>query len=326
MKRMNDLISIIVPVYKVEKYLDRCINTIINQTYKNIEIILVDDGSPDNCPQICDEYAKRDRRIVVIHKENGGLSDARNFGLDIAKGEYIYFCDSDDFISENAIEILLKNLLNTNSDMCIGSFTEFSDEKNSPKTFFNKCICKEEAFKESFDFIQFTTAWNKLYKRNILMNFKFPVGYLHEDEGTSYLLINRCKKISCVDQQTYFYFINAEGITKSGFKLGNLDYAEFNMNKSEFFFHLNCYRFAVYSLALTIGCFARGYTLLDQSKPEIQARLRYLRDEYKILYSKLKYYLNNVAIGQRIFLLSFYLNPFLLKILWMVNRKIRNKY
>ena len=101
------LISVIVPIYNVEKYLDRCVDSIINQTYKNLEIILVDDGSPDNCPQMCDDYAKKDSRIKVVHKENGGLSDARNVGMEVATGEYVSFIDSDDYISLDCYETVL---------------------------------------------------------------------------------------------------------------------------------------------------------------------------------------------------------------------------
>ena len=107
----NPKISVIVPVYKVEKYLDKCVESIVNQTYKNLEIILVDDGSPDNCPAMCDEWAEKDERIRVIHKENGGLADARNAGMDIATGDYIGFVDSDDWIEPNMYEVLLKNAL-----------------------------------------------------------------------------------------------------------------------------------------------------------------------------------------------------------------------
>ena len=107
---MDELVSIIVPVYKVEKYLNRCIDSILNQTYINLEIILVDDGSPDNCGKICEEYAQKDNRVIVIHKENGGLSDARNKGLNIARGEFVSFIDSDDFIDKSMIEVLVKQL------------------------------------------------------------------------------------------------------------------------------------------------------------------------------------------------------------------------
>ncbi len=116
---MKDLITVVVPVYKVEKYIDRCVTSIINQTYKNLQIILVDDGSPDNCGKICDEYAKKDNRIEVIHKENGGLSDARNAGINIAKGKYIAFVDSDDYVANDYIEYMYKILKKENAKISI---------------------------------------------------------------------------------------------------------------------------------------------------------------------------------------------------------------
>ena len=117
---MDDLISVIIPVYNVEKFIDRCINSLINQTYKNLEIILVDDGSPDNCPGLCDDWAKKDNRIKVVHKQNGGLSDARNAGLERSTGDYIMFVDSDDFVDETICEVLLNDLKNNDADfsMC----------------------------------------------------------------------------------------------------------------------------------------------------------------------------------------------------------------
>ena len=124
-----DLISIIVPVYNVEKYIHECVDSIINQTYKNIEIILVDDGSPDNCGKICDEYAKKDNRIKVIHKPNGGLSDARNHGIDVANGEWLMFIDSDDWIEPNMAEKLLHSALNNKADLAISSVILFDEEK-----------------------------------------------------------------------------------------------------------------------------------------------------------------------------------------------------
>ena len=114
---MKSLVSVIVPIYKVEKYLNKCVDSIINQSYKNLEIILVDDGSPDKCGEICDKYAEKDSRVKVIHKENGGLSDARNAGIDIAKGDYLLFVDSDDWITSNICEVLIKNANDNLSDI-----------------------------------------------------------------------------------------------------------------------------------------------------------------------------------------------------------------
>lgn len=117
---MNPLISVIVPIYNVEKYLVRCVDSIVNQTYKNLEIILVDDGSPDRCPQMCDDYAEKDSRIKVVHKKNGGLSDARNAGMAVATGEYISFIDSDDWIETSMFELLLNNIFQYDCEISCG--------------------------------------------------------------------------------------------------------------------------------------------------------------------------------------------------------------
>ena len=127
---MQPLVSIIVPIYKVEPYLRRCLDSIVNQTYTNLEIILVDDGSPDGCPQICDMYAAKDNRIVVIHKNNGGLSDARNAGLNICKGIYISFVDSDDWVGRDYIKILVNNAKKEQADIVIEKFIKTNSEGN----------------------------------------------------------------------------------------------------------------------------------------------------------------------------------------------------
>ncbi|WP_178666768.1 glycosyltransferase family 2 protein [uncultured Eubacterium sp.] len=155
---MNPLVSIIVPVYNVEEYLDECVESLANQTYPDIEIILVDDGSPDDCPQICDAWAKRDNRIKVIHKANGGVSSARNAGLDIANGEWIWFVDSDDTVEANALEELLSN--KDDSDLIV--FSSSTDELyTKDEKFFD-----EYYFKYRFGF----EPWNKLYKKSIIKN------------------------------------------------------------------------------------------------------------------------------------------------------------
>ena len=136
---IHSLVSIIVPIYKVEPYLHRCLDSIVNQSYTNLEIILVDDGSPDTCPQICDEYATKDNRIVDIHKNNGGLSDARNVGLDISKGEYITFVDSDDWIDKQYVETLLTLITTENSDIVFGENEPFHTNystQNKKKQYF----------------------------------------------------------------------------------------------------------------------------------------------------------------------------------------------
>lgn len=210
----NHLVSIIVPIYKVEPYLRHCLNSIVNQTYTNLEIILVDDGSPDNCPQICDEYAARDNRIVVIHKENGGLSDARNAGLDIAKGDFIYFLDSDDYLGEDIISCLYEHIqAKDNVAIAIGYFT--SVYGNESKPYRKEWIFDKPRYIESTDFVNRMlmeksnfAATAKLYKRDLFENLRFQKGKRNEDTLfiADLALIIEKNSFSCIDVPIYSYY------------------------------------------------------------------------------------------------------------------------
>ena len=184
---MNPVISIIVPVYKVEKQLNKCIESILNQTFKDYELILVDDGSPDNCGHICDEYEKKDSRIKVIHKKNGGLSDARNAGLDIALGKYIGFVDSDDIIHPQMYEKLYNCINKSNLDIVQCKFKRFKsiEEINiniSDSELNFKEYNSQDAIIDLIDNNKINVnAWNKLYKRELFQNERYPKGKIHED-------------------------------------------------------------------------------------------------------------------------------------------------
>ena len=221
---MQPLISIIIPVYKIEKFIDKCIKSIISQTYRNLEIILVDDGSPDKCPSICDKYAKIDNRIKVIHKPNGGLSDARNAGIDICKGDYIGFVDGDDYISENMYEHLLDHCIKCNADMSICGIYAI-DEDYSNLSIYNPMIYKETILSNiqalnhlflTFD-VNFEVAWNKLYKRNLFFNkdnIRYPYGKLHEDTYTTYKLLYYANNIAVFNEPLYYYVQRSGSIMK----------------------------------------------------------------------------------------------------------------
>lgn len=204
------LISVIVPIYNVEKYLNRCIESIVNQTYKNLEIILVDDGSPDNCPKMCDNWGKKDARIKVIHKKNGGLSDARNAGLEIALGYYISFIDSDDFIDLKFYEKLIKNMEEYKCDISVCNFCSFADKSEVVyKELPEKIITFDtvEALREVISYGKIKqVVWNKLFKRSLIDGIMFDVGKLHEDTFWSYKIFGRAKKTVLTDYVGYFYF------------------------------------------------------------------------------------------------------------------------
>lgn len=225
---MQDLISVIVPVYKVEKYLDECVTSILNQTYKNLEIILVDDGSPDNCPKMCDNYAANDSRIKVIHKNNGGLSSARNAGLDVAKGSFIQFVDSDDVIDINMIQHLYNNLKTTDSDIscCLYYKSDkemggLSKEPYKITTFSNLEILNDLYCKK----LQNVISCNKLFRKSLFQEIYFPVGKICEDIFTIYKLMYKAKKIVKSSFIGYFYRQTPGSITNV-FNIKRLDSLE----------------------------------------------------------------------------------------------------
>ncbi len=212
---MRSKISIIVPVYKVERYLCRCIESLIRQDYQDIEIILVDDGSPDNCGNICDEYAQKDTRILVIHQNNGGLSAARNTGLDLATGDYIMCVDSDDWVEPNYCSFALQKAKETNSDIVVfGYMDEFDDHRvpqDIPKEE-EKQYSTEDALVELHNGRILSFAWNKIYKASLFEGIRYPVGRLFEDIGTTYKLFHKANTIYLASGITYHYQKRSDSI------------------------------------------------------------------------------------------------------------------
>lgn len=237
MSQEKALISIIIPVYKVEIYLEKCIQSVINQTYENLQIILVDDGSPDNCGKICDEYAQKDHRIEVIHKSNGGLSDARNKGLEIAKGEYIGFVDSDDYIESDMYEVLYNLLKQYNVDVSICNFYTVSQGKIAIKNADNgiKEYNRIEILKEVLldNNIQ-SYAWNKLYKKELFDEIKYPVGKKYEDIGTTFYLLEKCNKVVVTGKPEYYYINRQDSIVNNVTESTIIDYIELIMQRYDY--------------------------------------------------------------------------------------------
>ena len=222
------LISVIVPIYNVEKYLKQCVDSIINQTYHNLEIILVDDGSPDNCGAICDEYAKTDNRIRVIHKPNGGLSDARNAGIKTMHGEYLMFVDSDDYITEDCIAYLYDISVRFSADLVIGGFEKFENETKCliyTTAATNECVEKlnnREAMKNTL--INGCAAWARLYKADVHHNIMFPVGEINEDEAIVLSLLEKCQIVVNTNKVIYKYRYRSQSITSTRWDRNKLDW------------------------------------------------------------------------------------------------------
>lgn len=219
-------ISVIVPIYNVEEYLERCIKTIINQTYKDLEIILVDDGSTDSSGKICDNYAKKDNRIVVIHKKNGGLSDARNAGIDKSTGKYLYFIDSDDYIELNMLEDLYHNCVDNSCEIAISNkFIEY-DEKN----FYEQKSILADKVADSIEALELLllsdpAIWNKLFLKDLFNNIRFPKGKLYEDIITTPFLFEKAKRVYFNSNSYYHYIQRNNSIVHKKFSLKKMDYA-----------------------------------------------------------------------------------------------------
>lgn len=233
------LISVIVPVYRVEEYLERCVKSILSQTYENLEVILVDDGSPDQCPAICDACAEKDARVKVIHQENKGLSGARNAGIDAASGEYLAFVDSDDYVSPHFIEELYQLLQDTGCAIgqCRFSYVKGDGLVEEGDSAF--CIYRGESLMEQLYGPEekatcFVVAWNKLYRRELFQGIRYPMGRIHEDEATTYRIYDRVKKAAVVDSTRYGYFINTDSITRS-FSPRRLDWIRAVSERMDFF-------------------------------------------------------------------------------------------
>ena len=202
------IISVIVPVYNVEAWLGACVDSILCQTFRDLELILVDDGSPDGCGAICDEYARLDSRVRVIHKTNGGLSSARNAGLDISRGEYVAFIDSDDYVNPCYLESMLRSIQEHEADLALCSVEKFWDDPSRVEYYHqpDKCLGHEQAVALMVDSLWYhMIACNKLYRRSLFDDLRFPEGYIHEDEALFHHIIARCARIVSVSGALYRY-------------------------------------------------------------------------------------------------------------------------
>lgn len=239
---MDKLISVIVPIYNVENYLIKCVESILNQSYKNLEIILVDDGSKDNCPTICDEYLKKDHRIKVIHKKNGGLSDARNAGLKIAKGDYISFIDSDDYIDKDMYKFLVEDLIDNNADIAACNIKYVYEIDGHETVKYNRQNCVLNRFEAMEEYIHNgivqAVVWNKIYKRELIGNLEFEVNKTNEDEFFSYKVISNAEKIT-YNKYPFYNYLQRQSSIMGNYSLKRLDaldatYERLNFIKSNY--------------------------------------------------------------------------------------------
>lgn len=258
---MRPLISIIVPVYNVEDYLTECVHSILSQTYQNIEVILVDDGSPDSCPELCDELAQKYEKIAVIHQKNAGLSAARNAGIRIAKGSLIGFVDSDDTIHPDMYEKLADSLARENADLAICDFELIDSQGNTIEEYSpikNEVLSAEQAYVRILGdegYWHYVTAVNKLYKKTIFDGLSFKEGKLHEDEYAIHHILSRCSRIVTIPDKLYCYLKRDNSITTSTVTGRNLDVVGALHDRYLFFKSKNMERCAHKAALMQCGVF-----------------------------------------------------------------------
>ncbi|MDU6293561.1 MAG: glycosyltransferase family 2 protein, partial [Streptococcus mitis] len=222
---MKDLISVIVPVYNVEPFIASCLDSLSKQNYQNFEVLLVNDGSTDNSGVICREYSDRDSRFHYFEKENGGLSDARNFGIERSKGDYITFVDSDDWVTEEYLSILIETLKEQHSEIVVSTYSTYNesdglfyihvfDSDYYVKNYNSKLLMEELPLLEGYD-MSFLTSWGILFKRELFQEVQFPFGRVCEDIGTNYKLFMQVEKVTYVNKVLYWYRVGKEGLSNS---------------------------------------------------------------------------------------------------------------
>ena len=291
-------ISVVVPIYNVEKYLNRCVDSILNQTFTDFELILVDDGSPDNCGKICDEYAEKDNRVRVIHKPNGGLSDARNAGIEWAlknsDSEWITFIDSDDWVHPQYLELLLKAACDSGTSISICSYVSTDKQSKDIKIFDSKFeIHNTEKFYIEKN-VNAVVAWGKLYKKKDFTEIRYPVGKIHEDEFTTHKILFKYDNIAFVNEELYYYFTNPDGIMNSVWSPKKLVKFEAVYEQIDFLSENKLNKALAYTIKKQLYSFKDEINTITNSENE--DKIKYLRFSRKQLRDFIKKYKDKYSI------------------------------
>lgn len=306
---MCDLISVIVPVYNVEKYLDKCINSIINQTYQNLEIILVDDGSTDNSGILCDAFCNKDGRVQVIHQKNGGLSSARNTGIDHSNGNYLTFVDSDDWIDPTMIERLYSRIKEDHSQISFCDFKYVDEQGNisyDGHGKVNKVLDEYQFWQDVYttkNTVCYIVSWGKLIQRSVFENgIRFEEGKIHEDEFIIHRLLQN-RKISFLSEHLYMYYQRNDSITRNASSKRHFNCAEALLIRTSYFIEKNKPEFAQECLLSSMFPILDGITLLPYDK----IHLRELKMCFRQLYMRL--FFSNTTMYFRCCGLMFAISP-----------------
>ena len=319
-------ISVIVPVYKVEQYIHRCVNSILKQSYTNLEVILVDDGSPDNCGEICEKYANEDGRVKVIHKENGGLSDARNTGTRRSNGKYIMYVDSDDWISQDCVELLYKSLIKTGADISAGLIIDAyntssgKSRKRSIMETNTDLYDVELALEELMYMHGFSNcAFAKLYKRELFNDLEYPIGKYYEDLATTYKLFSKSKKVVLIKEVVYYYFQNENSIMHEKYSNKRLEGIDFALEELKFIsvHHPSIVNAAIYRLFFEcLSC----VSIMPSDKKERTTVWRYIKRYRAMVLNDKKLYRR-----QRMLCYASFFGPMAVKFAFFVQRRLRKR-
>ena len=290
----KDLVSVIIPIYKIEDYIYHSVESVVNQTYQNIEIILVDDGSPDKCPKICDEWAEKDNRVKVIHKKNGGLSDARNAGLDIAKGNYIIFLDGDDKMDVDAVKILYETIIKNNADIVMTDYCYIKAIDEIPNVEKNNYVETIYEGKDIFELIynkkhpKIMLSWGKIYKKEIFDDIRFPKGKIHEDDYVLHRVLHKTNKFVHISTELFLNSLRPGSITASKFTSKRFDALDAILDRVEF-----CkkekpeyYQKSVYKLLKVTMLYYTYARMSKLKKEEYKHLLEIYNEYYKLLENK----------------------------------------
>lgn len=316
-ERVNPIISIIVPVYNVEEYLEECITSILHQEFSEFELILVDDGSTDRSGSLCNEYAKKDERIAVIHQKNAGLSEARNTGIQAAKGSFISFLDSDDFIHPAMYQLLYQNVEESDSDISVCDFQYIYSHKQaiaeSVKNEY-KVISNLEAVESIVrdGDRKMITAWCKLYRKNLFEDLTFPKGRYHEDEYITYRLFYQANTVAVSEAKLYYYRQRNNSITGSCYSLKRLDKLEALKDCIGFFMEKEEKELEIAARYRYLCNLQIAYYRVSTDMKQEKQLLKDLKDEHKKQYKEIMSFKNKK--GRKIDKLTigiFHLAPFL---------------
>ena len=265
------VISVIIPVYNIENYLPKCIQSILAQTYPYLEILLVDDGSVDTSGAICDQYAKKDKRIRVLHNENGGLSSARNAGIDAAAGNYILFVDGDDFISSRMIEMLLTSIQKNNADMAVCGIRKVNEDGISiPEEKWKlkeECLSANQYWQRMYNAAAepYVVAWNKLYKKELFEQVRYPKGKIHEDEFVIHEIVSQCCRISMTEKELYNYVQRRDSNMGQGYNRRRLQALEAFAGRTDYFLKKGEMDLAWQTAKKMQWCLIEAYKKLDMT-------------------------------------------------------------